>query len=144
NNIVKNVVGTGAADRDVAAGFMTGLSSGDGVRTAGIDQNVLVTGNLIDPIGDDGFEAAFVSGTVLAIGNTIDSVGNGSAFGDGIQITQVGNHFTGINVTSGVTVASNTITNVISAGGVDPDDGRHAGDGIRITDVDGNVVVGGS
>ena len=134
-NTVSNVVGGGAGpDLD------DGYSSGDGLRIAYADGNVLVDTNTFTNIGDDGVQIDQVRGTVVVTANSIGSVGNVSLVGDGIVVSNVGVEYAGGTAAGGVTVDGNFIDNVDGDGLGDPDDMNHSnGDGIRVVYVDGPV-----
>ena len=142
NNTITNVAinsgGTGAADPDDG-----GYGSNDGIRVVVVDGAVAIGANRITNTRDDGIQAFDIQRTVNITNNVIATVGAGSNEGDGIVVHGTGTFATIAGPADGgaVTVSGNSISAVTGNGGADNDDGITSGDGVRVTQIDGNIVV---
>jgi hypothetical protein len=142
NNTITNVAinsgGTGAADPDDG-----GYGSNDGIRVVVVDGSVAIGANRITNTRDDGIQAFDIQRSVSVLNNVINSVGAGSLEGDGVVVSATG-QVTDILAPLGggdVTVSGNTISNVVGNGTADNDDALTSGDGVRVSNIDGDVVV---
>ena len=154
DNVVRNVGGEANTDADGAnlnfAGFgpeadpIQFLSSGDGVRVGFVSGQASITGNLIDNTTNDGIQAYAVQNVsanpiaVSIVDNTVTNVGNGTVGGqrdgDGIVVSYTGDLTGSSNSGSngGVLIDANRVDDVSADIQFDRDDGRTAGDGIRV------------
>ncbi|MGE0153605.1 MAG: right-handed parallel beta-helix repeat-containing protein [Reyranellaceae bacterium] len=155
--------GPGASLPDIVAGNAPEefLSAGDGIRVAYADGQVTVSGNSVDTTAGDGIQAYYVSGlnsdgaiAVAILNNTVASVGNtpslANADGDGIVVSFTGGFGLGLAPDvgtntggGGVLIQGNTVDGV-AGNGFDRDDGRTAGDGVRVRSANGAVTVSGN
>ena len=119
------------------------IFDGDGIFINDTAQGgVTATANTVIGAEDDGIAVVNTGLNVSVTSNVVASIGAGTQAGDGIVVTGTGLVGTLGNLNGDVLVIGNTVSAVDGDGSADQHDGLSSGDGIRVSNVDGNAMVG--